>query len=227
MRAMRPACAVEASGSYSGGMKLDSKYFDMIRIHRRKQEAREAKNNEPCCQWKGCTNPGRYRAPMGRGYEGKYYTFCAEHLRQYNSSYNYFEGMSSAEVERYLQGVVYGHRPTWKVGVNAWTNGTRRSLSPEELRRFAEGRSNADAYYSWRARQSGRQEYRRALKPLERKALETLDLPETARGEEIKARFKALVKMHHPDANGGQGGSEDRLREIIQAYNYLKQAGLV
>src|SRR5690606_20418727 len=137
------------------------------------------------------------------------------------------EGMSSAEVERYLQGVVYGHRPTWKVGVNAWTNGTRRSLSPEELRRFAEGRSNADAYYSWRARQSGQQEYRRALKPLERKALETLDLPETARGEEIKARFKALVKMHHPGANGGQGGSEDRLREIIQAYNYLKQAGLV
>jgi DnaJ-class molecular chaperone len=44
---------------------------------------------------------------------------------------------------------------------------------------------------------------------------------------EIKARFKELVKLHHPDANGGDTRSEEKLREIIQAYNYLKQAGLV
>jgi DnaJ-class molecular chaperone len=35
-----------------------------------------------------------------------------------------------------------------------------------------------------------------------------------------------LVKRHHPDANGGDTRSADTLREIIQAYNYLKQAGL-
>src|SRR5207245_197937 len=29
----------------------------------------------------------------------------------------------------------------------------------------------------------------------------------------------------HPDANGGDRSSEDRLREIIQAYNYLKSIG--
>jgi DnaJ-class molecular chaperone len=61
---------------------------------------------------------------------------------------------------------------------------------------------------------------------LERKALETLGLPQAATKEEIKSRFKELVKRHHPDTNGGHRGSEDRLREIIQAYNYLKQAGL-
>ena len=47
----------------------------------------------------------------------------------------------------------------------------------------------------------------------------------TPRTDEIKARFKALVKRHHPDANGGDRSSEDRLREIIQAYNYLKSVG--
>ena len=36
-----------------------------------------------------------------------------------------------------------------------------------------------------------------------------------------------LVKRHHPDANGGDRGSEDRLREIIQAYNYLKICGFL
>ena len=29
-----------------------------------------------------------------------------------------------------------------------------------------------------------------------------------------------------PDANGGDRASEDKLREIIEAYNYLKSAGL-
>ena len=57
--------------------------------------------------------------------------------------------------------------------------------------------------------------------------MQTLDLPETAAKDEIKARFKELVKLHHPDANGGDQRSEDKLREIIQAYNYLKQAGMV
>lgn len=209
-------------------MKLDSKYFDMIRIHRPSAEKRDAKHDSPCCQWKGCTEPGRYRAPKGRGRDGEFYTFCTDHVRQYNSTYNYFDGMTNAEVEQYLQSAVYGHRPTWKVGVNAWSNGAPRGVSAADLRRFAEARAaNAQGFYAWRARHAERQEFRRGLKPLERKALETLDLPENARGDEIKARYKALVKLHHPDANGGQRGSEDRLREIIQAYNYLKQAGLV
>ncbi len=67
----------------------------------------------------------------------------------------------------------------------------------------------------------------RRLKPLELKSLEALDLAEGVDRVQIKARFKELVKRHHPDANGGDKRSENRLREIIQAYNYLKQAGLV
>jgi DnaJ-class molecular chaperone len=58
----------------------------------------------------------------------------------------------------------------------------------------------------------------------ERKAFDTLGLEIDAAGPEIKARFKELVKRHHPDVNGGDRSLEDRLREIIQAYNYLKSA---
>ena len=58
----------------------------------------------------------------------------------------------------------------------------------------------------------------------ERKAFDTLGLEIDATATEIKARFKELVKRHHPDANGGDRSTEDRLREIIQAYNYLKSA---
>ena len=67
---------------------------------------------------------------------------------------------------------------------------------------------------------------RAVLRKAERKCLRQLNLEDTATKAEIKARFKDLVKRHHPDRNGGDRRSEDKLREVIQAYNYLRQAGL-
>jgi DnaJ-domain-containing protein 1 len=56
----------------------------------------------------------------------------------------------------------------------------------------------------------------------ERKALQVMGLGPEATLETVKAKYKALVKQHHPDANGGDRSTEDRLIEIIKAYNYLK-----
>ena len=56
----------------------------------------------------------------------------------------------------------------------------------------------------------------------ERKALQVMGLGTDATLEAVKAKYKALVKQHHPDANGGDRSTEDRLIEIIKAYNYLK-----
>ena len=73
--------------------------------------------------------------------------------------------------------------------------------------------------------QSRRAKPGRTVHNAARKALDELSLEVTATREEIKARFKDLVKKHHPDVNGGDRSSEDKLREIIVAYNYLKSAG--
>jgi hypothetical protein len=148
---------------------------------------------------------------------------CLDHVRQFNASYNYFAGMSNADIEAYQKDSVTGHRPTWKVGANSWAHGTRHGIGDMHGhgRRF----SDPHGFFSWRSANTG--ETRRSLRPLERKSLESLDLTASADRHEIKARFKQLVKRHHPDANGGDKRSEDKLREIIQAYNYLKQAGLV
>jgi DnaJ-class molecular chaperone len=126
-------------------------------------------------------------------------------------------------VEAYQKDSLTGHRPTWKVGANSWAHGTRHGLDPASAhgQRF----SDPHDFFDWRDGPSGA--HRRPLKPLELKSLEALDLAQGAERHEIKARFKELVKRHHPDANGGDKRSEDKLREIIQAYNYLKQAGLV
>ena len=107
-------------------MKLDSKYFDSVRV---KQDHEKAVSQEaPACQWKGCSAAGLHRAPRGRGREGEYYLLCLEHVRQFNASYNYFQGMSNADVEAYQKDSVTGHRPTWKVGANSWAHGTRHGM---------------------------------------------------------------------------------------------------
>jgi len=38
----------------------------------------------------------------------------------------------------------------------------------------------------------------------------------------LKARYKALVKLHHPDAHGGDRAAEEKLKIINQAYATLK-----
>lgn len=208
-------------------MKLDSKYFDQVRVRRANESAEPTSG--PVCNWKGCNAAASHRAPKGRGREGEYYGFCLDHVRQYNASYNYFNGMSDAEVEDYQKGAITGHRPTWRLGANAWSAG-REEAEGAGRRRYARyARYEADDPQDILdgADRPKAAPQRRALRPLERKALTTLHLPETASKEEIKTRFKELVKRHHPDANGGDRGAEEKLREIIQAYNYLKQAGLV
>ena len=70
------------------------------------------------------------------------------------------------------------------------------------------------------------EEARKPIGNMARKSLRVLNLPDHASKPEIKTRFKELVKRHHPDVNGGDRTTEDKLREIIQAYNFLKSAGL-
>ena len=60
------------------------------------------------------------------------------------------------------------------------------------------------------------------LSPEMRSTGEVMGLDADATLGDVKAKYKALVKQHHPDANGGDRSTEDRLIEIIKAYNYLK-----
>ena len=199
-------------------MKLDSKHFDSLRAKPAGETPAPATG--PVCQWKGCGSPGLYKAPVGRGQEGKYYLFCLEHVRQFNASYNYFQGWSTAEVEAFQKDAIIGHRPTWRTGPYGDAQGAQKKGS------FSGAFVDPHAFFKGRLGRDKAEPVRR-LKPLEKKSLEALGLGEGANRDQIKHRFKELVKRHHPDANGGDKRSENKLREIIQAYNYLKQAGLV
>jgi len=198
-------------------MKLDSKIFDPIRV--KPDEDRLLRDLHPRCEWRGCERAGVHRAPKGRGREGEYHRFCLEHVRDYNRGYNYFEGMSDEAVVAYQKSAVTGHRPTWRWSVNAWAREQRRG--PAEA--WTDGFADPFALFDENGAATAA---RRPVRNAERRALATLGLDETAEAAEIKSRYKTLVKRHHPDANGGRGGSERKLRDIIQAYTYLRSTGL-
>ncbi len=51
---------------------------------------------------------------------------------------------------------------------------------------------------------------------------EVLGVPRTATDKEIKAAYRKLARQHHPDANKGNKASEERFKEIGEAYEVLK-----
>ena len=205
-------------------MSNDSPLFDRIRV--KPDQDRRLRAELPGCEWPRCDAPATHRAPKGRLRASEYWRFCLDHVREYNNSYNFFEGMSDDAIAKYQKEDLTGHRPTWKMG----SVGGRRSDAKRSSRGSRGSGWAADDPFGLfeRVASGGRArpaaEGRKVLKA-QRRALDALGLEADAQRADIKARFKVLVKRHHPDANGGDRTSEDRLREIIQAYNYLKSAG--
>ena len=183
----------------------------------------------PACDRPGCAEPGLYPAPKGRGQEGQYHRFCLDHVREYNKGYNYFAGLPDEDVIQHQKDDTIGHRPTWFIGVNAVGDtsagrATARAQAASPIASRPSIRSTCSPSVPPRSRQPACRSG--TIKRAERKCLRQLNLEDNATKADIKARFKELVKRLHPDHNKGDRRSEDKLREVIQAYNYLRQAGL-
>jgi len=176
----------------------------------------------PRCDRPGCAGEGRYRAPRSPAELRSYFWFCLDHVREYNHSWNYFAGMGYEEMEAQIRRDTVWDRPTWPLGSRV--NGRRRYhdfADPFELFSEGGGRAGEDA----ESRESERRDWPhwRGDGPTER-ALRVLAVEPPVTAERIKRRYKELVKLHHPDANGGDRASEEKLKEINLAYSTLKNA---
>ena len=65
------------------------------------------------CEMPGCGEPGEFRAPGASGSSfdgpGDWRWFCLDHVRAFNSEYDWFEGMSAEEI-LYAQAPAAGWR---------------------------------------------------------------------------------------------------------------------
>ena len=152
-------------------------------------------------------------------------------MREYNRTFNYFAEMNDSEIgDELKRNAQTGGRPTWQQSTNGSAR-TRSAPRTARSRKFDDTRFNDPLNLFARASRTHRHKpmTERELRMVEvdRRAFESLGFENRATPEEIRKRYKELVKKHHPDANGGDKASEERLRSIITAYNHLKSKGFL
>jgi hypothetical protein len=188
-----------------------------IRINASRQKPTPAKAR-PCAA-PGCREPAENHVPKRRDNLEDRHWLCRTHLREHNEHWDFFAGMTTAEIEQFCLDAVTGHRPTWPLGKRAAA--TRQSDGSGQFAfRFDDGFAIFEE-----AAAPAEPRRRTTLTKAQLDALAVLNLEETASLHEVKARYKELVKRFHPDANGGNRGTEERLRQVIKAYGHLRATG--
>lgn len=164
------------------------------------------------CDHPGCRDYGDYRAPKSREALNEYYWFCLEHVRAYNSSWDYYAGLDPEEIESMLRNDVTWQRPTWPLGKRMSGNF-----------RFDAAKMR-DGFGVFGEDFEPAQPAAPAASAAEMGALREMNLTYPLTVEVLRARYKELCKLHHPDANNGDKQAEERFKRIGQAYKTLMES---
>ena len=165
------------------------------------------------CDHPDCEAGGDFRAPKSRLDLHDYYWFCLDHVRAYNAAWNYYAGMSDGEIEAEIRSDTVWQRPSWRLGDRHGPGWEGRLRDPFETLSGGNGR---------RRGRGPRNEAERRMLSAREQALAVFEIEPPFTPARLKARYKALVKLHHPDAHGGDKAAEEKLKIINQAYATLK-----
>ncbi|MBN8291583.1 J domain-containing protein [Rhodobacter sp. NTK016B] len=207
-------------------MSRDPFSFDMRASSDKKKKARgrrgmsgAVETSARICQHPGCNEPGQYRAPRSPDALDDYLWFCKDHVREYNLKWNFFSGQTEAEQNETME-----RDRVWGRATDAFGNTERRDWSrhgiddPFQILGDNATRRRTDQ------KNPGRGAATRKLPSTERKALEILDARDTMSRSEIRKQYKSLVKDLHPDLNGGNRADEERLQEVVWAWDQIKES---
>ncbi|MEM7525111.1 MAG: J domain-containing protein [Pseudomonadota bacterium] len=189
----------------------------------------ETASEERKCDWRGCSNPGRFRAPKSPNELNDYHWYCQDHIRDFNKNWNYFADWSEEELEAQRRADMSWERPTWKLG--------QKPIRPDGPQAHSDGQAwrrfgfqdpmevlGENATINPGGREDSHRVRQRLLPKNEQSALEILGCTAEQTRAEIRTRFRALVKDLHPDMNGGQRSDEDRLRDVVWAWDQIKNS---
>ena len=167
------------------------------------------------CDHDGCDEAGKYRAPKSPDSIDDYWWFCKDHVREYNLKWNFFDGTSEAELMAQMDKDRTWERPTKpmkkSVEERAWAR-----LGVEDPHEVLGQNATRNP-----GKNGGGS---RKLPPTERRAIEILDAKDHMSKPEIRKCYKALIKVLHPDMNGGDRSQEDQLSEVVWAWDQIKSS---
>lgn len=194
--------------------------FTDIRVKPPKEETERQKAVETReCHREDCDLAGDHPAPKPRGLEGVYW-FCQKHAGEYNRNYDFFAGMSDAELAAFNEMARHGFQKTWKFGTGPMGKG--KSASAHDPRRW---RGREFFEQNTEARQARRKEQQ--SQGVTAQALAELDLEAGATASEIRVRYGEYIRKFHPDSNGGDRSTEHMLARVLRAGKTLKAAGMM
>ena len=168
------------------------------------------------CEHEGCTESGQYRAPKSPDNLDEYFWFCKTLVREYNLKWNFFTGATEEEMEAQMD------------KDRVWGRETKPFGRPSEEQR-AWARLGVDDPHQVLGEKATQNPGRavtgtRRLPPTERRALEILEARDTWTKGEIRKQYRSLIKVLHPDMNGGDRSDEDRLSEVVWAWDQIKDS---
>lgn len=168
------------------------------------------------CDNPGCEEHGQYRAPKSPDSLDEYFWFCKEHVREYNLKWNFFETATEQELQDQMDRDRVWERPTKPFGKKS-----------EEQRAWA--RLGVDDPHQVLGENATRNPGKRVtgsrkLPPTERRAVDILEVTDSATKAEIRKAYKALIKVLHPDMNGGDRSQEEQLSEVVWAWDQIKSS---
>lgn len=201
---------------------------DKKRRSRNRGKSGEVRNSIRTCEKPGCNQPGKYRAPKSPDNLDEFYWFCLDHVREYNLKWNFFENHSAEELEEQMAQDRVWDRKTKPMGRGKEGHPEGRAWhrlgldDPTEL--LGE---NATLNPPAGSEASGTARNARRLPPTERRALTILEALDCETKSEVRRQYKALVKVLHPDMNGGNRDDEERLSEVVWAWEQIKASHVI
>ena len=203
---------------------FDDSVFDLRKIMRAKKTTHA---HTGVCDKFGCNEQGVYKAPKSPKNLKEQYHFCLNHVRDYNKSWNFFEGCSDDFFTEYALNDRTGHRPTWPMG-NIPNTGKQKPVHAAEYFKSA----FADPF-DLGSKIFGNQKNDTSFSDIPKKniipchieqACYSLGVDYPPDWSAVRKAYKAGVKKNHPDVNKhDKDNAEKRLKDILNAFRILEK----
>ena len=166
----------------------------------------QKKNRERICSNPKCKELGIYPAPKSRDQIREYLYFCINCIRDFNKSWNYFEGLNEQELEVEIRKSVTWDRPSWKFGT--------KNINFDFEKAFNKFQNQKD------------KRNKRVLNKKLENAFKILDLSHDTSIKEVKAKYKYLAKKWHPDLQNKNESKiyKDKFINLTNAYKTILES---
>ena len=172
------------------------------------------KNHPRLCDNLNCKDMGEYKAPKSRSKLNEYYFFCIKHVTEYNKSWDFYRGLSVDQIELSMRKDTVWDRPSWPLKGNpSKVMDQLNDFLSSDYSLFEKDKEIRDFLKNKMVDEN--------LTNDEFKSLGVLGIKLPISIEEIKKKYKKLVKIFHPDVNANDKEAEKKFKEITEAYKIL------